>query len=249
MLFAIDQGSGYAREMHTRRSSRTAPVACCVPPAVLAAAGCCSPGCSSGGSSTPAAVRGRRAGPRRAAPGDAAALTPVLRAEAELARLRCPRLPVRHDEGARSTTRSPAEGDIKLAVARKKATGPGKRLGSLLVNPGGPGGSAVGYLQAYAGIGYPAAGPRPVRHGRRRPARAWPAASPSNASTGRADGHVHADRPDPGRRGGDGRAGRPRSRSSRRAARSARARCCRMSPRSRRPGTWTSCGPCWATRS
>ncbi|GGW55454.1 alpha/beta hydrolase [Streptomyces xantholiticus] len=52
------------------------------------------------------------------------------------------------------------EGDsIELAVSRAKATGPGKRLGSLLVNPGGPGGSAVGYLQAYAGIGYPA----PVR--------------------------------------------------------------------------------------
>ncbi|MEV7680563.1 alpha/beta hydrolase [Streptomyces sp. NPDC088341] len=49
--------------------------------------------------------------------------------------------------------------EIKLAVARKKATGPGTRLGSLLVNPGGPGGSAIGYLQGYAGIGYPA----PVR--------------------------------------------------------------------------------------
>ncbi|MFF4270152.1 alpha/beta hydrolase [Streptomyces sp. NPDC001536] len=50
----------------------------------------------------------------------------------------------------------PGEGDVRLAVARKKATGSGKALGSLLVNPGGPGGSAVGYLQAYAGIGYPA---------------------------------------------------------------------------------------------
>ncbi|TXL91448.1 alpha/beta hydrolase [Streptomyces sp. IB2014 016-6] len=49
--------------------------------------------------------------------------------------------------------------EIKLAVARKKATGPGKRLGSLQVNPGGPGGSAVDYLQGYAGIGYP----EPVR--------------------------------------------------------------------------------------
>ncbi|RDG36674.1 alpha/beta hydrolase [Streptomyces corynorhini] len=48
---------------------------------------------------------------------------------------------------------------IDLAVSRKKATGPGKRLGSLLVNPGGPGGSAIGYLQGYAAIGYPA----PVR--------------------------------------------------------------------------------------
>ncbi|MBD0838841.1 alpha/beta hydrolase [Streptomyces sp. TRM68416] len=51
---------------------------------------------------------------------------------------------------------APDRGDVRLAVSRKKATGPGSRLGSLLVNPGGPGGSAVGYLQAYAGIGYPA---------------------------------------------------------------------------------------------
>lgn len=51
----------------------------------------------------------------------------------------------------------PDAGDVKLAVARKKATGPGKRLGSLLVNPGGPGGSAIGYLQSYAALGYPAA--------------------------------------------------------------------------------------------
>lgn len=40
--------------------------------------------------------------------------------------------------------------DLKLAVARKKATGPGSRLGSLMVNPGGPGASAIDYLQQYA---------------------------------------------------------------------------------------------------
>lgn len=50
----------------------------------------------------------------------------------------------------------PDGGEIKLAVSRKKATGPGKKIGSLLVNPGGPGGSAIGYLQGYAAIGYPA---------------------------------------------------------------------------------------------
>ncbi|MFI1394097.1 alpha/beta hydrolase [Streptomyces sp. NPDC020681] len=53
----------------------------------------------------------------------------------------------------------PGGESVQLAVARKKATGPGKRLGSLQVNPGGPGASAVEYLQGYAGIGYPA----PVR--------------------------------------------------------------------------------------
>ncbi|MGW1408621.1 alpha/beta hydrolase [Streptomyces sp. NPDC002403] len=52
--------------------------------------------------------------------------------------------------------KKPDGGDIKLAVSRKKATGPGKRIGSLLVNPGGPGGSAIEYLQSYAAVGYPA---------------------------------------------------------------------------------------------
>ncbi|MFJ3231663.1 alpha/beta hydrolase [Streptomyces sp. NPDC086787] len=50
----------------------------------------------------------------------------------------------------------PGGGDVRLAVARKKATGKGRPIGSLLVNPGGPGGSAIAYLQQYAGIGYPA---------------------------------------------------------------------------------------------
>ncbi|MQY15406.1 Carboxylesterase B [Streptomyces sp. RB5] len=46
--------------------------------------------------------------------------------------------------------------DVKLAVSRTKATG-GKRQGSLHVNPGGPGASAIEFLHSWAGIGYPPA--------------------------------------------------------------------------------------------
>ena len=45
------------------------------------------------------------------------------------------------------------EGSAELAVTRLPASGPGRRVGSLFVNPGGPGASAVDYLQsAYAGL-------------------------------------------------------------------------------------------------
>lgn len=46
--------------------------------------------------------------------------------------------------------RDPAQGTLDLAVARRRATS-GQRIGSLLVNPGGPGASAVDFLEeAYA---------------------------------------------------------------------------------------------------
>ncbi|PWI42456.1 proteinase [Streptomyces sp. ICBB 8177] len=51
-----------------------------------------------------------------------------------------------------------ASDDLKLAVSRQRASGPGSRIGSLLLNPGGPGGSAIDYLDNVAS-GYPA----PVR--------------------------------------------------------------------------------------
>jgi pimeloyl-ACP methyl ester carboxylesterase len=42
----------------------------------------------------------------------------------------------------------PASGDIELALLRVRASDQGKRLGSLVVNPGGPGGSGVDYAAA-----------------------------------------------------------------------------------------------------
>ncbi|MCE7080099.1 alpha/beta hydrolase [Streptomyces sp. ST2-7A] len=50
----------------------------------------------------------------------------------------------------------PAE-DVQLALSRARAVGPAEeRLGSLLLNPGGPGSSAVDFLQNHAGTGFPA---------------------------------------------------------------------------------------------
>jgi pimeloyl-ACP methyl ester carboxylesterase len=45
---------------------------------------------------------------------------------------------------------NPGRGDLTLSLTRLPATDPGQRIGSLLLNPGGPGGSAVDYLKAVA---------------------------------------------------------------------------------------------------
>ncbi|MFI6034321.1 alpha/beta hydrolase [Streptomyces sp. NPDC051315] len=112
-------------------------------------------GCSSGGvtsSATPAAAEATLAPLPRATP---SALAPYYGQKLSWRGCGVPgfecatlKAPLDYDR--------PGAGDVRLAVARKKATGPGGRLGSLLVNPGGPGGSAIGYLQQYAGVGYPA---------------------------------------------------------------------------------------------
>jgi len=44
----------------------------------------------------------------------------------------------------------PGSGELTLSAARKRATGGVDRLGSLVLNPGGPGGSAVEYVESVA---------------------------------------------------------------------------------------------------
>ncbi|MGW1025103.1 alpha/beta hydrolase [Streptomyces sp. NPDC002577] len=116
--------------------------------ALLVAAGLLSTGCSAGDSTTDAAL----AALPRATPASLSEYygQKLSWRDCGVPGFECSTLKVPLDY------EKPDSGDIKLAVARKKATGPGKHLGSLLVNPGGPGGSAVGYLQAYAALGYPA---------------------------------------------------------------------------------------------
>ncbi|MFI0573631.1 alpha/beta hydrolase [Streptomyces tendae] len=150
--------------MHTRRTHRRTRTGSTRFRAALLAAALLATACSAGGASTSAGSPAARAvGSTEAA---TAALTPLPQATpSELAPYYEQKLAWRDCgvPGFQCATMKapldyakPGEGDVRLAVARKKATGPGKRLGSLLVNPGGPGGSAIGYLQQYAGIGYPA---------------------------------------------------------------------------------------------
>ncbi|MBT2440984.1 alpha/beta fold hydrolase [Streptomyces sp. ISL-36] len=133
--------------MDSRRLLRTSATA-------LAAAGLILSGCTSGSDAA-----GTPASSTKAKPATAPTPDPALRGyyaqkltwrDCGVPTFQCATLRVPLDYA------KPDAGEIRLAVSRAKATGPGKRIGSLLVNPGGPGGSAVGYLQGYAGIGYPA---------------------------------------------------------------------------------------------
>ncbi|MFI2509616.1 alpha/beta hydrolase [Streptomyces sp. NPDC018972] len=140
--------------MHTRRTHRRTRTGTGF--ALLAAAALLISGCSSGSSpSMASAAAGEAAAALAPLPRSTpTALTPYYEQkpawrDCGVPGFQCATLKVPLDYA------EPTAGDVRLALTRKKATGPGKRLGSLLVNPGGPGGSAVGYVQAYAGIGYP----------------------------------------------------------------------------------------------
>ncbi|MBP8536788.1 alpha/beta fold hydrolase, partial [Streptomyces sp. MK37H] len=130
--------------MHTRHSSRPLRTL----GATLTAAALLSSGCSADASAPRAASLSKKAVPAALKPYYEQTLSwrPCGGADFECATLKAPLDYARPGTGQ----------DLRLAVSRKKATGTGRRLGSLLVNPGGPGGSAVGYLQSFAAVGYPA---------------------------------------------------------------------------------------------
>ncbi|MCX5146322.1 MULTISPECIES: alpha/beta hydrolase [unclassified Streptomyces] len=128
---------------------------------VIAAAGLLLSGCTSAGSGGPSAAASSAGGAARsAAP---TAVPAALRSyyEQKLSWRECgvPGFQCATMKAPLDYAHPESGQDVDIAVARRQATGPGKRLGSLVVNPGGPGGSGIGYLQSYAGVGYPA----PVR--------------------------------------------------------------------------------------
>jgi pimeloyl-ACP methyl ester carboxylesterase len=141
--------------MHSKRPLR-------IPATVIAVAGLLLTACTSGGGGHKAAA----SSPAPTSAAAAAATGSAVASSAELAPYYDQKLSW-HSCGVAgfdcATMKVPldyahpaAADDLKLAVARKKATGSAKKLGSLLVNPGGPGGSAIDYLQ-YAALGYPTA--------------------------------------------------------------------------------------------
>ncbi|MFJ9471600.1 alpha/beta hydrolase [Streptomyces caniferus] len=83
---------------------------------------------------------------RNSAGTDGASQPPGFRERLECARLEVPR-----------DYRHPKQSTMQVQLIRLKATGPGKRLGSLVINPGGPGASGVNYLidsgSAFARLG------------------------------------------------------------------------------------------------
>ncbi|MGW1163082.1 alpha/beta hydrolase [Streptomyces sp. NPDC002513] len=119
--------------------------------ALLAAAALLASGCSARGATTATTADAELAALPRATP---SALSPYYAQRLTWRPCTAPGFECATMKVPRDYAR-PAAGDVRLAVARKRATGHSRPLGSLLVNPGGPGGSAIGYLERYAGVGYP----------------------------------------------------------------------------------------------
>ncbi|GAA2817279.1 alpha/beta hydrolase [Kitasatospora paracochleata] len=136
--------------MRAARYRRTAPVAAAVTAALLLAG--CTSGSGPAGSAAPATSSD-------AIPNGAAPLQPLpAETPAALAPYYSQKLSWQscHYEYECTTFKVPLDydhpggHDITLAAIRKPASDPAHRLGSLLMNPGGPGGSAIEYVQGSA---------------------------------------------------------------------------------------------------
>ena len=142
--------------------------------------------------------------------------------------------------------RHPGGATIQLALLKVPAADPAHRIGSLVVNPGGPGAPGTDYAAQAAQVFLPPllrsfdmVGFDPRGTG---------ASDPVDCLSDAGARRLPRRRPDPGhagRAGGLPRLGRRRSAA---AASSAPARSPRTCRPSRRPATWTCCGPRWGSR-
>ena len=141
--------------------------------------------------------------------------------------------------------RHPGGPTIALAVARHVASRPDQRIGSLFVNPGGPGDSGVAMvtgrgdaLDAQTGGRFDIVGWDPRGAGGSAPVSCF--ADPAERAS------LWQDQPGPPPAGTSG-ATWPRPSSWRSGAAPATASCWPTSPPPTRSGTWTTCGSWWAT--
>ena len=160
-LLAPSDGYAAPEPLLTNRDSMNAVRPLRIPATLFAAAVLLLSGCSSNNASGTSSGGRDDASPASASP----ALRPYYEQKLtwrecavpgfECASMRVP-LDYAHPDPAPDND-AKADRTLDLAVSRRKAEG-GQRIGSLLVNPGGPGGSAIDYLN-YAALNYPA----PVR--------------------------------------------------------------------------------------
>ena len=163
---------------------------------------------------------------------------------------------VRIGDASPSTTADPQGRTIKIALEMRPAADPAQRIGSLVINPGGPGTSGIDDLPERAERAHPRTA-RPLRHrllrspgggAQRTRCRAAPAtrrrpASSSTTTTVAAPTPVELPDPVPVGAGGPEGARWPRTRPTPRPARSTAAACSPTWGRWTRPRTSTGSGP------
>ena len=156
------------------------------------------------------------------------------------------RVPVRRPRRPARLPATPAARPSSSPLLKVPAADPDERIGSLVVNPGGPGAPGTDYAASAAG-GVPRADPRRLRHRRLRPAR-HRRQRPGRLPHRRRARRLHRRRPRPGHRRRGRRSSPAGSSELGAAAPSAPATWPPTSPRSRPRATWTCCGPRSASR-